>query len=74
MSLATDMIIHIALTHAGRTQDPNASLCVKDAWALHASDDPRDDQHARRRALTSLAYSVGVFHPDYQRVRAEVTV
>ena len=36
---------------------------LNDAHSLHMQG---DDEGALRRALTSLRYSVGIFHPDYQ--------
>ena len=45
----------------------SAKLCLLDAVALMGS---YDYEGAKRRALKSLAYSVGIFHADYQRVKA----
>lgn len=44
----------------------SAELCLEDAryYAAH------DAAAARRRALKSLAYSIGILHPDYRRAAA----
>lgn len=44
----------------------SAVLCLADARAMLADG---DTYSAAARALNSLAYSVGVFHPDYQSGR-----
>lgn len=48
----------------GAAMESSARLCLTDAINLQA-DGKLDD--AKVRALKSLAYSVGVFHKDYQR-------
>jgi len=45
----------------------SATLALSDAETLHAAGDYRA---AANRAMKSLAYSVGVFHPDYARCGA----
>jgi hypothetical protein len=54
--------IEIAERHAARS--PSAALCLADARICYVSGDPRG---AARRALKSLAYSVGVADGDYAR-------
>lgn len=49
-----------------RDAEASARLCLADAVKLY---DAGDYEAAQRRALKSLAYSVGVFHPDYHRCR-----
>ena len=41
----------------------SAALCLSDAVALY---DAGDYEAADRRAIKSLAYSVGIFHADYK--------
>ena len=50
--------------HNGATMATSAELCLSDAIKLY---DDGDFTHAKSRAIKSLAYSVGVFHKDYQR-------
>ena len=45
----------------------SARICLEDAMAL---DRAGWVQRAVRRAIDSLRYSVGVFHPDYQAASA----
>jgi hypothetical protein len=44
----------------------SAVFCLNDARALLAKGEPVP---ATKRALDSLSYSVGTFHPDYNEVR-----
>jgi hypothetical protein len=62
----TDRILDIAARHVanGAPAQSSAILCLDDARALAARD---ENLAAERRALDSLAHSVGVFHPDYVR-------
>jgi hypothetical protein len=66
----TETIRLIALAH-GRlgmgTMKSSAELCLNDAVALLLLGNHKS---ARLRALKSLAYSVGVFHPDYRAAQA----
>lgn len=66
----TDSLIDLAARHAARTSSEmrsSAQLAVGDALSLYHPSDLRlrDETYARIRALTSLRYSVGVFHADY---------
>lgn len=45
----------------------SAYLCLADAIA---QSNAGDLANAKARAIKSLAYSVGVFHPDYKRASA----
>ena len=42
----------------------SAAICLSDAVALY---DAGDYEAADVRAIKSLKYSVGIFHPDYKR-------
>ena len=57
-------IIKLAKTHA--TKNDSALLCYTDAINLIEQQEP---VYASRRALDSLAYSVGIFHPDYRTAK-----
>lgn len=57
-------IIKIAKTHA--TKNDSALLCYTDAINLI---EKQEAVYAARRALDSLAYSVGIFHPDYRTAK-----
>jgi hypothetical protein len=54
--------IEIAERHAARS--PSAALCLADARVCLAVG---EDRYALRRAVKSLAYSVGMEHADYQQ-------
>lgn len=58
-------IMELARKHANNGSDMQSSavLCLQDAEQLHAHG---NDAQARVRAIRSLQYSVGVFHPAYQ--------
>lgn len=58
---ATKTII-AARKNLGGDMESSARLCLADAIRLF---DEGDLDAAQRRALKSLAYSVGVFHQDY---------
>ena len=61
-------VIALAKSHVARgVMDTSAELCLTDA--LCWEDAGRLDL-ARTRALKSLAYSVGILHPDYIRAAA----
>ena len=55
--------IREARKHLGGNMESSARLCLADAIALF---DAGDFDTAKARALKSLAYSVGVFHPAYK--------
>jgi hypothetical protein len=57
-------IIKLAKTHA--VKNDSALLCYTDAINLIEKQEP---VYAARRALDSLAYSVGIFHPDYNAAK-----
>lgn len=57
-------IIKIAKKHA--TKNDSALICYTDAINLIEKDEAL---HASRRALDSLRYSVGIFHPDYNTAK-----
>lgn len=61
--MTANQTIITARKHLGSGQmDSSARLCLADAIALQADGDL---DAAKARALRSLAYSVGIFHPDY---------
>ena len=63
-----DKVIVLARKHLGTgVMDSSARLCLNDAIELQAEGML---DYAKARALKSLAYSVGVFHQDYQRASA----
>ena len=58
---------HVIDDRSGREWSPcpsSAEVCLGDAIACY---DGGDYEHARQRALKSIAYSVGVFHSDYKK-------
>lgn len=61
----TSDVIALAHKHLGKGYKPSSAvLCLDDALTLRE----RGDLHAaKKRALDSLRYSVGVFHADYKR-------
>ncbi len=64
--MTTNEVIQAARGHIGTGTCgaiSNALVALFDAQRLLATN----EKTARRRALTSLAYSVGVNHPDYVR-------
>jgi hypothetical protein len=66
----TQCAINLARKHAFANQAQDASsayLCLADAIA---QSNAGDLANAKARAIKSLAYSVGVFHPDYKRASA----
>lgn len=69
--MTTIQIIALARKHLdnGAPMASSARLCVDDALWLASRG---DDCFARTRALSSLGYSVGVFHPDYRAAEAAV--
>lgn len=63
----TQDAIILARKHAGNNahgQGTSARLCLADAVALHAAGDLTA---AKKRAVDSLKFSVGVCHTDYAR-------
>jgi hypothetical protein len=53
----------LAESHTGEKHNGSAMLALQDARTLHIQG---RDVAALQRAMTSLRYSVGIFHPDYQ--------
>jgi hypothetical protein len=63
--MTLDKVFALAVKHLGQgNMESSARLCLADARQLEANGDLRS---AERRALASLRYSVGIFHPDYLR-------
>lgn len=61
----TDLVIRLARKHLGSgNMESSARLCLEDAINLY---DKGDFTYAKARALKSLAYSVGILHPDYRK-------
>jgi hypothetical protein len=58
-------VIVLARKHFGGDMESSARLCLADAISI--VNEFGDLNQAKARALKSLAYSVGVFHPDYIR-------
>lgn len=64
--MTTNQAIIIARKHIGHAiQESSARLCLADAVRLH---DAGNLDAAMMWAARSLAYSVGIGHPDYVRV------
>lgn len=62
--MQVSQIVTLAATLADSAQmRSSARLCADDAAALLATG---DTTNAKARALRSLAYSVGIFHPTYK--------
>lgn len=63
-------VIQLARKHAanGSAMQSSAQLCLKDAEALQHKNQCAS---ARNRAVKSLEYSVGIFHPDYIAARPD---
>ena len=61
-------VMILARKHVGGPMESSARICLADAVALQ---DAGDYEAARVRAIKSLAYSVGILHPDYQRAAKE---
>ena len=59
-----DAVMALAVKHLGSGMESSARVALADAVELR---DAYRYEDARNRALRSLQYSVGVFHPDYQR-------
>jgi hypothetical protein len=63
--MTTVKVLVLACSHIGNgDMVSSAKLCLQDAILLL---DEGDLAHARKRALRSLAYSVGILHQDYAR-------
>lgn len=57
--------IELARKHMGKNS--SARLCLMDALKL---SDKRKFEDAKRRAVDSLAHSVGIFHHDYKAAQS----
>ena len=62
--MTTDKILALARKHLGGDMESSARLCLADSIKLLNQGDMVS---ARRRALDSLQYSIGILHPDYIR-------
>ena len=61
----TNDIIILARRHLGKGEmESSARLCFSDALSLYETG---DYANAKKRAIKSLAYSVGMFHEDYAK-------
>jgi hypothetical protein len=68
--LQTNDILALARKHLGKGEmESSARVCLSDATYLY---DNGDLQAARLRALNSISYSVGMFHPDYIKAKKRV--
>jgi hypothetical protein len=67
LQMTTSQILSLARKNLGGAMESSARLCLSDAVSLADSGDLKA---AKARALKSLAYSVGVFHKDYQKAAA----
>lgn len=66
--MTTASMIETAEKHIGKgAMVSSAKLCLDDAVEMAARGDYRA---TRMWAMRSLAYSVGIFHPDYRAVEA----
>lgn len=63
-TMTAQQTIIIARKHLGGEMESSARFCLADAVTLY---DAGNDEAAKARALKSLAYSLGVFHPEYKR-------
>ena len=69
MIIDTSKILGLARKHLGGDMESSARLCLEDAISLYNEG---DYHYARQRALKSLEYSVGIFHPDYQKIAKKI--
>lgn len=62
--ISSEATVELARKHLGNgaVMDSSAHLCVRNAEMCAAGGNPAA---AREWARKALAYSVGVFHPDY---------
>jgi hypothetical protein len=66
--MTTDKVMQMARKHLGKGQMESSARV-----ALHDAVNLRERgllDYAKRRALASLAYSVGVLHSDYKKANA----
>ena len=62
--MMTEQVIILARKHLGGDMESSARLCLEDAIKCK---DLGLYESARMWALRSLEYSVGIFHPDYEK-------
>ena len=62
--MTLDQVLSLARKHLGGDMESSARLCLADAISLR---DAGDYEYAKKRAIASLAYSVGILHPDYAK-------
>ena len=62
--MVLDQVLAMARKHLGGDMESSARLCLADAIALR---DAGDYEHAKKRALDSLSYSIGILHADYAK-------
>lgn len=65
--MTVEKVIFEARKNLGGQMESSARLCLADAIALY---DAGNYEAAKVRALKSLAYSVGIFHPAYRKAAA----
>ena len=65
----THKVIALARKNVDATpaNESSARLCLEDAVNLY---NKADFKHAKKRAIDSLRYSVGIFHADYKKASA----
>ena len=65
--MTTDQTIALARKHASCS---NSRFCLEDAIRMIDSENftyPERQKYAKDWAIRSLAYSIGIFHPDYKK-------
>jgi hypothetical protein len=63
--MTTDKVMALARKHLGKgLMDASARVCLADANHLY---DRGFLDYAKKRALESLKYSIGILHKDYQK-------
>ena len=66
--MTTDKVMALARKHLGKgNMESSARLCMADAVHLQERGFL---EYARKRALKSLSYSIGILHPDYIKAAA----
>lgn len=63
----TNKVLILARKNIGGAMESSARLCLADVIALTITG---DYEAAKRRALDSLRYSVGLSHADYKKASA----
>lgn len=62
--MQANQAIILARKNLGGDMESSARFCLADAIRLY--DEGKHD-YAKQWAVRSLAYSVGIFHPDYKQ-------